>query len=66
MSTDLLLLGAIHKLCHIVGGGGRRNVAMRDKEQVKSFVTSNPKLENEKRRAVHAQLFSARRAVVVF
>ncbi|GBP14510.1 hypothetical protein EVAR_69316_1 [Eumeta japonica] len=40
-------MGAIHKLRHKFGG--ERNVAMRAKEQIKSFETSNPKYEDEKR-----------------
>ncbi|GBP17274.1 Innexin shaking-B [Eumeta japonica] len=43
-------LGAIHKLHLTLGpGGGQRNVPTRDEDQVKSFVTSNPKYGNEKR-----------------
>ncbi|GBP91412.1 hypothetical protein EVAR_64893_1 [Eumeta japonica] len=39
-----------------LGGGGQRNGTMRDKEQVKSFVASNPKYQNEKRRYIGEQL----------
>ncbi|GBP89826.1 hypothetical protein EVAR_44856_1 [Eumeta japonica] len=41
-------------------GGDQRNVTMRDEEQVKGFVMSNPKYENEKRKEEFFSIISSR------
>ncbi|GBP04322.1 hypothetical protein EVAR_6530_1 [Eumeta japonica] len=58
--ADSRVSEAIHKLRH-TEGGGEQNVTMRDKEQVKSFVTSTQKYENEKSAIVQLLVWRKRR-----